>query len=193
MPARRGLSAVAPSNHFPRQLQNLPLALEGERACGLFDLHPARLVHLRVVVGDVAPLVTHQEEVDALVEAHARPHALREVPVLDRLERRDYFAREARLLAHLARRRLFRRLAPPDQTFGQLPAPFYAHGDQRHLDLPPAPPEGDAPGGDLLLRSVSAHGSERNGKSRGRKETKTIIHCPRRRPTLRSGFQFNLP
>src|SRR5205814_156786 len=100
---------------------------------------------------------------------------LREVPVLNGLKRRDRFAFEARLLAHLAQRRLLRRLAARDQTFGKLPAALLAHGDQRHLDPASAPPEDDAPGRDLLLRRVSAHGFERNRKPRGCKETKTIF------------------
>ena len=46
--------ARAPSKHFPRLLQNLPLALEGEHFNRFFNLHPTRLVHLRVVVAHVA-------------------------------------------------------------------------------------------------------------------------------------------
>jgi len=123
-----------------------------------FRIDPTRLVHLVVVVAHVARLVAHQKEVDVLVEAHAHAPALREVPVLDRLKRRDDAAREPRLLAHLAQLGLFRRLAAADQTLGELPATLLANRDQSHFNSRSTPPEDYAARRDLLFRRVCAHG-----------------------------------
>ena len=113
---------------------------------GLFNLHPASLIYLPIVVVYLPRSIAQQVKINKFVKADSLPALLGVIPIFNFVQQFDQFGFEAGFLAHFTYGRIFRRFVGSNEALGQLPASLLTDGDQGHLNLVSLPAKGYAPG-----------------------------------------------
>ena len=158
---------------------HLLFTVEGKHGLGLFNLHPASLIYLPIVVVYLPRSIAQQIKINKFVKADSLPALLGVIPIFNFVQQFDQFGFEAGFLAHFTHSRIFRRFdrAHGKRTVGGsglglaiVDAITKGHGGSCTvtdtpgggatftIHLPPAAAELPAPvrAGDVLQRETSA-------------------------------------